>query len=418
VAPIEVMKRMRSTSFNTARGVFLNIFIACAFLGTIALGVHAPKTLTSRIWLLSDWMINYQGGFIRRGLPGEVLYLISHTLHISLIPLIVASYLFFFGVLFFAVWRLAIGSSRNFWVIAIAVSPAFLSFQLLHPQAGYRKEIIFLAALALFALLHRNKALTSGKSTAYLVAIAVIGTLSHEATFLYLPYFVPVLLLSGCGYANTFKQVAPACIAGLLVFAVCAHYPGNQAAVSVMCQSLGYSLSAAGVNQVCGSGAIHYLLNTREFARQETLEAIARLHYFRVYPLLALIAALPLIGISVHSWLRGFRRETTIIWASFAVAFICSLILFIYGIDWGRWIYIHIASLSILLLFLDCLITDSHQNQMAETIQPGRTTQIFAVTLLVIYATTWALPNNIDETTNFGYVGRALAAVHKKTHPS
>jgi hypothetical protein len=55
---------------------------------------------------------------------------------------------------------------------------------------------------------------------------------------------------------------------------------------------------------------------------------------------------------------------------------------------------------------------------MAETIQPGRTTQIFAVTLLVIYATTWALPNNIDETTNFGYVGRALAAVHKKTHSS
>jgi hypothetical protein len=418
VAPIEVMKRMRSTSFNTARGVFLNIFIACAFLGTIALGVHAPKTLTSRIWLLSDWMINYQGGFIRRGLPGEVLYLISHTLHISLIPLIVVSYLFFFSVLFFAVWRLAIGSSRNFWVIAIVLSPAFLSFQLLHPQAGYRKEIIFLAALALFAVLHRNKKLTSGQSTAYLVAIAVIGTLSHEAIFLYLPYFVPVLLLSGCSYANTLKQVAPACIAGLLVFAVCAHYPGNQAAVSVMCQSLGYSLSAARVNQVCGGGAIHYLLNTREFARQETSEAIAQFHYFRVYPLLALIAALPLIGISVHSWLRGFRREVAIIWAAFAVTFLCSLILFIYGIDWGRWIYIHIASLSILLLFLDCLIAGSRQDHGTETVQPGRVRQIFAVALLVIYATTWALPNNIDETTKFGYVGRVLAAVHKKTDHS
>jgi hypothetical protein len=409
---------MLSATFNTARGVILNIFIACAFLGTVALGVHAPRTLTARIWLLSDWMINYQGGFIRRGLPGEVLYLISHALHISLTTLIVASYLFFFSVLFFAVWRLAIGSSRNFWVIAIILSPAFLSFQLLHPQAGFRKEIIFLAALALFALLHRNKALTAGQSTAYLVAVAFLGTLSHEAIFLYLPYFVPVLLLSDCSYANTLKQVAPACIAGLLAFAVCAHYPGNQTTVSTMCRSLGYSLSAGRVDQVCGSGAIHYLLNTREFARQETVEAITQLHYFRIYPLLALIAALPLIGLSVHAWLRGFRRETTIIWASFAVAFLCSLILFIYGIDWGRWIYIHIVSLSILLLFLDCLIADSRQNHEADAMRREPVRPILAVVLLVIYATTWALPNNIDETTNFGYLGRALAAVHKKSHHS
>jgi hypothetical protein len=409
---------MLSATFNTARGVILNIFIACAFLGTVALGVHAPRTLTARIWLLSDWMINYQGGFIRRGLPGEVLFWISHALHISLIPLIVASYLFFFSVLFFAVWRLAIGSSRNFWVIAIVLSPAFLSFQLLHPQAGFRKEIIFLAALALFALLHRTKTLTAFQSTACLVAVAFLGTLSHEAIFLYLPYFVPVLLLSGCSYANTLKQVAPACIAGLLAFAVCAHYPGNQTTVSTMCRSLGYSLSAGRVDQVCGSGAIHYLLNTREFARQETVEAITRLHYFRIYPLLALIAALPLIGLSVHAWFRGFRREVAIIWASFAVAFLCSLILFVYGIDWGRWIYIHIVSLSILLLFLDCLITDSRQNHEAGAIRREPVRPILSVVLLVIYATTWALPNNIDETTNFGYLGRALAAVHKKSHHS
>jgi hypothetical protein len=409
---------MRSATFNTARGVILNIFFACAFLGTIVLGVHAPKTITSRIWLISDWMINYQGGFIRRGLPGEVLFLISRALHISSIPLIVASYLFFFGVLFFAVWRLTINSSKNFWVIAIVLSPAFLSFQLLHPQAGYRKEIIFLAALALFALLHRNKALTPGQSTVYLVAIAVIGTLSHEVIFLYLPYFVPVLLLSGYSYAKTVKQVAPACIAGLLAFAVCTHYHGNQTIVSAMCNSLGYSLGAGGLNQVCGRGAIPYLLNNSKFARRETVEAITQLHYLRVYPLLALIAALPLIGISVYDWSRGFRREIAIIWASFAVTFLGSLMLFLYGIDWGRWIYIHIASLSILLVFLDCLIADCRQDHEPEATRSGLGRQVFAVALLVIYATTWALPNNLDATTNFGYMGRALAEGHKKSHPS
>jgi hypothetical protein len=405
---------MLSATFNTALRAALNIFLAFAFLATVVLGVHAPRTTTSRIWLISDWMINYQGGFVRRGLPGEVLFLMSQALHISIVPLVVALYLFFFGVLFFSVWRLALNSTKTFWVIAIVSSPAFLSFQLLHPQAGYRKEIIFLAALALFALLHRNKVLTHGQSTAYLVVIALLGTLSHEAIFFYLPYFVPVLLLNGYDYSDTIKQVSPAFFAGLLAFALCAQYPGNRTIVSAMCGSLGYSLNAGGADRVCSSGAIHYLLNSSEFARWQTSEKIRTLHYFRVFPLLALVASLPLVGISAYYRLRGCRKEIVIIWASFAATFVCTIFLFRYGYDWGRWIYIHIASISILFLSLDCLVDDSRENPDIGATQIGSGRQVFVVALLVVYATSWALPNNVDETTRFGYLGRAMASIHLK----
>jgi hypothetical protein len=39
---------------------------------------------TKEGWNITEWLINYQGGFVRRGLPGEMLYQISH--HFGITP--------------------------------------------------------------------------------------------------------------------------------------------------------------------------------------------------------------------------------------------------------------------------------------------------------------------------------------------
>ena len=46
-------------------------------------------------WQYADWLINYQGGFIRRGLIGELLFKIHNYLSINLDILV-----FYFVVLF------------------------------------------------------------------------------------------------------------------------------------------------------------------------------------------------------------------------------------------------------------------------------------------------------------------------------
>ena len=43
-------------------------------------------------YVFTDWLINYEGGFVRRGLLGEIIYEISNSLHFN-----IKTTLFFFS---------------------------------------------------------------------------------------------------------------------------------------------------------------------------------------------------------------------------------------------------------------------------------------------------------------------------------
>ena len=50
-------------------------------------------------WQYADWLINYQGGFIRRGLIGELLLQIHHFLSINLDILVFCFVVFLYSIL-------------------------------------------------------------------------------------------------------------------------------------------------------------------------------------------------------------------------------------------------------------------------------------------------------------------------------
>ena len=43
-------------------------------------------SLRENSWIAGDWLINYEGGILRRGLSGEILLFLSNTLSVSSIP--------------------------------------------------------------------------------------------------------------------------------------------------------------------------------------------------------------------------------------------------------------------------------------------------------------------------------------------
>lgn len=56
------------------------LFLACVLVR------HAVVSVTSSILkgpVFGDWLVNYSEGFMRRGLPGEVFFLLGKWLHIS-----------------------------------------------------------------------------------------------------------------------------------------------------------------------------------------------------------------------------------------------------------------------------------------------------------------------------------------------
>jgi hypothetical protein len=46
-------------------------------MGFVLLWYAQGARSATEIWNLADWLINYQGGFIRRGLIGQIIYAIS-----------------------------------------------------------------------------------------------------------------------------------------------------------------------------------------------------------------------------------------------------------------------------------------------------------------------------------------------------
>jgi len=106
----------------------------------------------------SDWLINYQGGFIRRGLPGEIFYQLYKLTNIplDLIVFISVSLLY----VFFAVNFIKIISKikLNFLNLLIIFSPLSFLYPVMEQKVSGRKDIIFLfLAISLTIFLEKIK---------------------------------------------------------------------------------------------------------------------------------------------------------------------------------------------------------------------------------------------------------------------
>ena len=403
---------MPAADSRTSR-IGLDIFYLYIAIVTLINGFIATRAM--RGWILGDWLINYEGGFVRRGLAGEIALLLARLFHTSPIAFAVLCYLLLYAVFFLAFRDIASRAAKDFWIYALVLSPATLSFQVLHRGSGFRKEIIYLAALALLIVLLQRMRITSAFAILYLTGILIVSTLCHEGLIFYSPYFVAALLISGRSVTQTMRECAVPLLCGALVFWLCYRHLGDPATASQICSSIGYKLQAVqGSTDICASGAIPYLVKTRAIAGQEALTKILSYQYLWVFPCYFALALLPAVAESILLARSSMRREIRILWVTFAVSFVGTLVLFRYAVDWGRWIYIHIASITLLLLLIEGRRTLRPEASNAPQAPASR--KVLQWAFVFIYATFWIIPND-TETLRMGYAGRVLETLHITTKP-
>src|SRR5262245_54468967 len=66
------------TSFGKNRFHPATVIGVSLFVAAVGLQFHESLSWGHDNWGMTDWLINYQGGFVRRGLPGELFYRLSH----------------------------------------------------------------------------------------------------------------------------------------------------------------------------------------------------------------------------------------------------------------------------------------------------------------------------------------------------
>ena len=288
-----------------------------------------PARLTSfDHWQVGDWLIDYSGGIVRRGLSGEVLFFLtpdgsSAVTVVVLLQLVLAALLFVaVGILY---WRTDRGPV---WMMLV-LSPAFLLFPALDATGNTRKELLVLVALAGAALAYRSSRGEPGLWIAF--PLFTIAVFSHEALVVTLPAF-GYLAFTALSRQRAMRVMVAYAVAAAGAVLLAVLRPGDAQTAAEVCLAwndrgitdCGGALAAVGMPL---GDMVDHLIN-------ESFPG------YWSYLLAAALASLPFFA------LRFFPRERFI----GLVVVVAIAPLFVIGWDYGRWIFLVVAQLSLLAL--------------------------------------------------------------------
>lgn len=139
----------------------------------------------------SEFLINFQGGFVRRGLSGEILYQIYNLVNYPLVPTItIISYAAFFAVVIFFCYKF---HQRKYcwWIL---LSPLILNFTTHIVRKDFLLFVLFIGILYLL----QDQRLSIVKSISACV-LTIIALFLHEAFIFWGVPIYALLLLSEKG---------------------------------------------------------------------------------------------------------------------------------------------------------------------------------------------------------------------------
>ena len=298
---------------------------------------------------ISEWLINYQGGFTRRGLGGEITTSVANFFSISLRK----SIFFIQSILhisyLFLIFTYIKNLKLNIFQIFALFTPLFLLYPVAELEALGRKEML-LFLFFIIALFFCQKKYPTKVINSYVFVFFPILCLIWEQVILFAPFIFVVLIIKN--NLKTFKKViinlfiifVPSSLVIIMIFL----FPLSDEGHKVMCDFLQNKFG-----EICYMSADLLIKNTVYF---DTLHihngANFFPHYFR-YIIIFLIGFMPLhILLSQNEFVKknNFITKNFKLNILFFTLYSPVIILFIFGYDWGRWMHI-LYSFSILLYF-------------------------------------------------------------------
>jgi len=351
------------------------ILLLLTFLGSYYGYVHDHG------YNIGDWLINYQGGFVRRGLFGEIALQLSYLTRTSPgIWVVVAqslSYLCFFGFTTWLLWK----NQNTVLFLALVFSPATFLFHLQDFEGGYRKEILFLAVLAFLSWSARYCSDQKFERNFFIILFFYpLFILSHEMLALFMPYLFAVYSIRKKPVWIDILKISGFLLFSFVAFFFCLKYSGSRAEVVAILESLGeYAPRKGSINDLPARAINVFKRNMESLA-----EGNGKYHYLQSL-LLVSVSFIPL---------RGALKQLAankVCFFSILLGLLCAMPLFAVATDWGRFIYIQVTS-----IFLLCLLVDSCQgekNRLTVLIENQKIHIWLPIILIVLYlyATSWGI---------------------------
>ena len=169
-------------------GIYLAVLLV--FIIFFLAAVHNSSVNNS----MAEWVINYQGGFTRRGFIGEIVFQISQFFNFQLrkvfLGLQIILYLGYFFSLFFLFKKI----KYNFIFSLAIFSPLLFIFSLAELEALGRKDILmFFVFIVNFLIFIRYK--NKNYNYIYFIITFPVVFLTHEIYIIYTVYFLAFFVM-------------------------------------------------------------------------------------------------------------------------------------------------------------------------------------------------------------------------------
>ena len=327
------------------RHYFLGYLIFITFLSFIILGSTFNLDTNNSV---AEWIINYQGGFGRRGLAGELLLNLSILSKIHLkkivlffIYLVVSIYHIF---LFYFLRKIKF----NFYLILVVLSPLFVIFPISELEALGRKDILIPLFFLIFCMLYDKSDFVL--LIFYLIILYSFLIFTHEVSVFYLPFFYLLIMLKikKFNILNILLLIIVS-IYFLTILILFIKFNHSEFSIIKMCEILKNKFDTK-----CGLGA--YVLDRSLIDNIKELGGIKFIDILRAV-FIFLLGSIGLL-ILLFTTKKNIYSNNILIKNKnfkyiFFFIFLCTLIPFFIAVDWGRWFNLSYTMCT--LIFIFCL---------------------------------------------------------------
>ena len=167
------------------------LFITFIFL-TAVFWLYQKHTVSNDS-TISEWIINYQGAFTRRGIIGEICFQIADFFDLSLRFIIFLFQAFLYLIYSILVYYFIKGVPKNTLTIIAIISPLFLLYPIAEIEVLARKEIFIFIGFIMFLNLSNNR-YSKNVPLIYIFFIFPILCLIWEP-FVFFFFFVTYIIL-------------------------------------------------------------------------------------------------------------------------------------------------------------------------------------------------------------------------------
>ena len=377
------MKKKLSDDWSSYYLYYILILIVCGVF--ILYSKHDVGNDSS----LSDWLINYSGGFVRRGLVGQIVLEFAYFFSIKLRDAIVIFQIISFVTYYLLVFFLLRKTLTNRLLILSVFSPVFILFPIAEIEAFGRKEIFILLVVILYFFSNIRDIKTQ---LIFKFFIFPISILIWEPAIIFYPYLLLIdLVVFKITKLN--KNLIWLFLSYLVVFLVTIFVYLNSISSENFDLMRNTLIKDFGEN--CYMSCL-FVGNQSQNSLMELANAnaviVKPLHIIR-YTLIVLIGFYPLFNLLQISKLNNkelfFLSNYKNLIFPFIVVFSPALILYVLMYDWGR--IVHISYSFMLLSYIFLLknnLIKIDQDKLSQNIFINLSNKMFFI-LFIIFCLCW-----------------------------